>query len=233
MRDAGTPDRPGCAAAVTAQLGRPVGASGEQTRRRIIAAAMRCVAENGYSHSGIREIAHAAQMTSGSLYHYFPNKAELLKATVKDIEDTALPRLHAAGRRGGDVVARLEALLDASDQLMRDYPHLAAFERAIRAESASFLRRTDPDREGFPALRDIISEIIDDAARQGALAADSDPAGTADAIYALTRGLAEQAANLTPEAYHTAMRSAKRLIRGALFVGPNSSEISLREEFTR
>ncbi|MGA9678343.1 MAG: TetR/AcrR family transcriptional regulator [Mycobacterium sp.] len=204
----------------TSQLGRPVGASGEETRRRIIAAAMRCVAEKGYSQAGIRDIAHAAQITSGSLYHYFPNKAELLKATVKDIEDTALPRLQVAGSRGGDVVARLEALLDESDRLMRDYPHLAAFERAIRAESASYLRRTDPDREGFQALRDIISEIVDDAARQGTLPG-GDPAGTVDAIYALTRGLAEQAANLSPEAYHRALRSAKRLIRGTLFGGPN------------
>ncbi len=215
---------------VTAQLGRPVGASGEETRRRIIAAAMRTVAEKGYSRASIREIARAAQMTSGSLYHYFPNKAELLKATVKEIEDTALPRLHAAGQRGGDVVARLEALLDESDQLMRDYPHLAAFERAIRAESAAYLRRTDPDREGFKALRDIIGEIVDDAVQQGTLAAASDRGGTADAIYALTRGLAEQAANLPPEAYHAALRSAKQLIRGTLFGRP--AQLS-REEFTR
>jgi AcrR family transcriptional regulator len=110
---------------------------------------MRCVAEKGYSHASIREIARAAQMTSGSLYHYFPNKAALLRATVQEIEDVALPRLRAAGRRGGDVVARLEALLDESDQLMRDYPHLAAFEQAIRAEGAAYLRRDDPDRVGF------------------------------------------------------------------------------------
>ncbi|WP_253847342.1 TetR/AcrR family transcriptional regulator, partial [Mycobacterium gordonae] len=39
------------------QLGRPVGADGEQTRHRIMAAAMRCVAEVGYSQTTIREIA--------------------------------------------------------------------------------------------------------------------------------------------------------------------------------
>ncbi|WP_156669507.1 TetR/AcrR family transcriptional regulator, partial [Mycobacterium sp. E3339] len=46
------------------QLGRPVGADGEQTRARVIAAAMRCVAEMGYSRTTIREIARAADMTS-------------------------------------------------------------------------------------------------------------------------------------------------------------------------
>ena len=151
------------ATTVTAQLGRPVGANGAETRRRIITAAMRCVAEKGYSQASIREIAREAQMTSGSLYHYFPNKSELLKATVEEIEAIALPRLRAAGQHGADVIGRLEALLDESDRLMREYPYLATFERAIRAESASYLRRGDPERVGFQALRDIIAGIVDDA----------------------------------------------------------------------
>jgi AcrR family transcriptional regulator len=208
---------------VTAQLGRPVGASGEQTRRRIVAAAMRCVAEEGFSRASIREIARAAQITSGSLYHYFPNKAALLKATVHEIEETALPRLRAAGRRGADALDRLEAVLDESDRLMREFPHLAAFERAIRAESASYLRRGDPDRVGFKVLRDIIADIVGDAAQRGGLAAGADRTATVEAIYALTRGLTEQAANLEPEAYQATLRSAKRLIRGTLFREPPES----------
>ena len=185
----------------TAQLGRPVGANGAETRRRIITAAMRCVAEKGYSHASIRAIALQAQMTSGSLYHYFPNKSELLKATVEDIEGIALPRLRAAGQDGAHVIDRLEALLDESDRLMREYPYLATFERAIRAESAGYLRRGDPDQVGFQALRDIIANIIDDALRSGELAAHVDPAGTVDAIYALTRGLTEHATNRPADAY--------------------------------
>lgn len=202
---------------VIAQLGRPAGADGEQTRRRIVAAAMRCVAEKGYSQASIREIAREAQITSGSLYHYFPNKSELLKATVNEIEDTAVPRLRAAGQRGADAVERLEAVLDESGRLMREYPYLAAFERATRAESAAQLRRGDPHRVGFKALRDIIADIVDDAVECGRLADGCDPAGTVGAIYALTRGLTEQAANLPPEAYQATLWSAKQLIRGTLF----------------
>ncbi len=203
------------------QLGRPVGADGKETRRRIITATMRCVAEVGYSQASIREIARAAGMTSGSLYHYFPNKAELLKATVKEIEELVFPRLRAAASEGGDVVDRLEAVLDESDRLMREYPYLAAFERAIRAESAAYLRSGDPARTGFEPLRGIINDIIEDARAQGALAADIDAAGTVDALYALTRGLSEQAANLAPQAYHATCVAAKQLIRGTLFA-PNA-----------
>ncbi|WP_253875716.1 TetR/AcrR family transcriptional regulator, partial [Mycobacterium asiaticum] len=103
---------------VGSQLGRPVGASGEQTRQRIIAAAMRCVAEMGYSQASIREIARTAGMTSGSLYHYFPNKAELFKATGDEIEAIVLPRLRRAAQGAGDIVDRVEAVLDECGRLL-------------------------------------------------------------------------------------------------------------------
>jgi AcrR family transcriptional regulator len=203
--------------ATSSQLGRPVGANGEQTRARIITAAMRCVAEVGYSQATIREIARTAQMTSGSLYHYFPNKSELLKATVTEIEEIAFPRLRAAAAQADDVVARLEAVLDESDRLMREHPYLAAFNRAIRAESTAHLRSGRPKYPGLKALRDIINDIIGDAQAKGALPPDTNPGAAADAIYALTRGLTEQAVNLAPDAYAATLRSAKELIRGTLF----------------
>lgn len=198
-------------------LGRPVGANGEETRQRIISAAMRCVAEVGYSRASIREIASAAEITSASLYHYFPTKAKLLEASVAAIEDIALPRLRAAGQCGNNVIDRLDAVLDESDQLMREYPYLAAFERAIRAENAAFVRRRHPDHIEFAVLRDIIADIVEDGQREGALARNIDVTGTVNAIYALTRGLTEQAATLPPASYHSALRSAKQLIRGTVF----------------
>ncbi|WP_231127931.1 TetR/AcrR family transcriptional regulator, partial [Mycobacterium colombiense] len=115
-----------------AQRGRPVGASGEETRRRIVAATMRCVATVGYARATIREIARGAGMTSASLYHYFANKCELLEATVSEMDAIALPRLRAAAAQPDNVVDRLAAVLDESSRLMRDYPDLAAFERAMR-----------------------------------------------------------------------------------------------------
>ncbi len=114
------------------QLGRPVGASGEETRQRLIVATMRCVAKMGYSRATIREIARTAEVTSASLYHYFPNKSELIKAAIAARTDVALPRLRQAAARAGDIVDRIEAVLDESGQLMREYPDLAAFEWAIR-----------------------------------------------------------------------------------------------------
>ncbi|MBW0014422.1 TetR/AcrR family transcriptional regulator [Mycobacterium sp.] len=189
-----------------AQLGRPAGASGEETRRRIIAATMRCVARAGYSRATIREIARAANVTSASLYNYFPNKSELIKAAIAARTDIALPRLRRAAGGPGDVIERIEAVLDESAQLMREYPDLAAFEWAIRAENA--VARDSPVAGGiaFQAFREIIEGIVD----------DGHPRGAVEAIYSLIYGLTELAATLPADDYHAALGSAKQLIRGTL-----------------
>jgi AcrR family transcriptional regulator len=188
-----------------AQLGRPVGASGEETRERIIVATMRCVAEVGYSRATIREIARTANVTSASLYNYFPNKSELIKAAIAARTDVALPRLRRAAGRPGGLIDRIEAVLDESGRLMREYPDLAAFELAIRAESAVALDSEMAGGSGFQAFREIIESIVEDAR-------------AVEAIYSLIYGLTELAATLPAEEYHAALRSAKQLIRGTLFV---------------
>lgn len=208
--------------ATSPQLGRPVGANGEETRRRIVTAAMRCVAEVGYSKASIREIARSAEVSSAALYNYFPTKSDLLTAAVAEIEEVALPRLRAAGARDGDVVDRLAAVLDESDQLMREYPYLAAFERAIRAEAAAIVRPLRSSGGELEPLRDIIADIIGDARRQGTLPKDCDTDGVTDAVYALARGLTEQAASLPAPAYRSALQAAKQLVRGTLFVSPTA-----------
>src|SRR5690606_893650 len=101
----------GIVPSTSTQLGRPVGARSDETRRRILTAAMRCVAEVGYSGATIREIARTAEITSGTLYHYFPNKGELVRAAFADIAEVALPRLAAAAERVDGVLDKLMAVL--------------------------------------------------------------------------------------------------------------------------
>lgn len=207
------------------QLGRPVGASGEQTRRRIIVATMKCVAEVGYAKATIREIARMANMTSASLYNYFPNKSELIKAAIAARTDTAMPRLRRAAQRPGTIVDRIEAVLEESGQLMREYPDLAAFEFAIRAETIAARRtsRGRPENPGFEAFRGIIEGVVEDARQRGELGDHPDSRAVVAAIYALVYGLTEVAATLPPEDYHAALGSAKVLVRGALFDQPAAS----------
>jgi AcrR family transcriptional regulator len=178
---------------------------------------MRCVAEVGYSQATIREIARGADMTSGSLYHYFPNKSELLQATGEEIEEIVGPRLRAAAAAHDDVFDRLDAVLDESTRLIRDYPYLTGFLRALRAGNTSRARRGLPKSLGSKALHDVVFEIVDDAQERGTLSPATDTRSTVEAICALTRGLSEQADSLSAETYQATLSSAKGLIRGTLF----------------
>jgi AcrR family transcriptional regulator len=197
------------------QLGRPVGASGEETRQRIIVATMKCVARVGYSRATIREIARMADVTSASLYNYFPNKSELITAAIAARAEVAMPRLRQAAEGAGDIVDRIEAVLDESGALMREYPDLAAFEWAIRAEN---LIATDRGHaEGFEVFRGIIENAVADAHRRGELGDHPDPRGAVEAIYALVYGLTELAAAMAPADYQAALGAAKVLVRGTLF----------------
>lgn len=201
------------------QLGRPVGASGEETRQRIIAATMKCVARVGYSRATIREIARMANVTSPSLYNYFPNKSELIKAAIAARAEVAMPRLREAAEGSGNIVDRIEALLDESGALMREYPDLAAFEWAIRAEN--LIDTGGGHAEGFEVFRGIIENTVAAAHRRGELGENADPRGAVEAIYALVYGLTELAAGTAPADYQAALRAAKVLVRGALFAaGP-------------
>ncbi|TDC71818.1 TetR/AcrR family transcriptional regulator [Actinomadura sp. GC306] len=197
-------------------LGRPAGARGEETRQRIIEATMRCVAEVGYSRATIREIARAAAMTSGSLYHYFPTKSELIKATFVEISRITVPRLSAAADGADGVMDKLMAVFDESDQLMHEYPYAAAFDRAIRAESAAHLHLAEESDTIYASFNDVMVGIIEQADREGGLGPGVDVENASAAILALMRGLYTHAA-ASPSDYHATVSAVKLLIRGTLF----------------
>ncbi|OBK25884.1 TetR/AcrR family transcriptional regulator, partial [Mycobacterium asiaticum] len=150
-----------------------------------------------------------------SLYNYFPNKAELIKATIATRDEAAMPRLRRAAQGPGDIVDRIEAVLDECGRLLREYPDLAAFEWAIRAEN--LVASGGDDNSTFETMREIIDGIVDDGCRAGDLGAEVDARAVAEAIYALIYGLTELAATLPPEDFQAALSASKVLVRGALF----------------
>jgi TetR/AcrR family transcriptional regulator, acrAB operon repressor len=57
----------------------------EQTRRRIMAAALRTFNRRGISRTTMEDIARAARVTRGAIYWHFRNKQELLRAIREDV----------------------------------------------------------------------------------------------------------------------------------------------------
>ena len=57
------------------------------TRERLITTAAELFWRQGYSQTGVNEIIKQAGATSGSFYHFFPTKEDLLLAVVDHVAE--------------------------------------------------------------------------------------------------------------------------------------------------
>jgi AcrR family transcriptional regulator len=197
-------------------LGRPAGSRGEDTRRRIIAATMQCVAEMGYARATIREIARAADMTSGSLYHYFPNKAEIVRATYLDVSAVAMPRLTGAAEQAEGCVEKLVAVIREGGQIVQEYPYAVAFDRAVRAPGVEDVGLSKVSDSIFESLRGIVDDVIHQAHRDGELSPEVTPQAATNAVFGLMHGLYDYTTTSTPADFRATVQAVQLLLRGAL-----------------
>jgi AcrR family transcriptional regulator len=87
------------------------------TRRALLDAARDQFAERGFSGTGREQVAAAAGVTRGALYHHFGTKEGLFRAVVEELEAGLAERVAAAALAGTDPVDELRrgclAFLDA------------------------------------------------------------------------------------------------------------------------
>jgi TetR/AcrR family transcriptional regulator, transcriptional repressor for nem operon len=86
--------------------------SGRGTRARIVEAAMELFWLKGYGSTSIADILSRCQVNSGSLYHFFPGKQDLLLAVLDRYRDGIGPMLLEPAWAGvDDPIERIFALL--------------------------------------------------------------------------------------------------------------------------
>ncbi len=123
----------------------------EGTRARILLAALRVFGERGYAGAGMREIAAAADLTEGALYHYFKGKEELLRALMDD----RVCRLKLPGA-DSPAVADLFASLPLDQMLQHIADHMLS--RADQPEQQSFIRLLLSEGVRDPAIARVFQE---------------------------------------------------------------------------
>ncbi|HEX8262179.1 MAG TPA: TetR/AcrR family transcriptional regulator [Allosphingosinicella sp.] len=85
---------------------------GKDTRGRIVEAAMELFWLKGYGSTSIADILSRSQVNSGSLYHFFPGKQDLLIAVLETYRDGIGPMLLDPAWAGvADPVEKVFALL--------------------------------------------------------------------------------------------------------------------------
>jgi AcrR family transcriptional regulator len=92
-----------------------------ETRRQLLAAARRLFAEKGFADTGTPEIAAAAGLTRGALYHHFADKTALFAAVVEAEHEAVAASIDAAGEANPtDPLAALQAGSRAFFEAMDD-----------------------------------------------------------------------------------------------------------------
>jgi AcrR family transcriptional regulator len=84
----------------------------------VLAAARSSFGKKGYAQTSIDEIAGAARVTKGAVYHHFANKEALFRAVHDEVEAAAQARATGAGDPKASpidqIVARVNAYLDVA-----------------------------------------------------------------------------------------------------------------------
>lgn len=154
------------------------------TRQRLIAAAARLFASQGYEQTSVRDLAQALGMTTGAIYRHFRNKAELLAAAVAESIIDQVDRPPGA--------AEPQSYRQGAADLMASHPDQAAL-RALLLDSAT-AAKSDPVVRA--RLREVQEERLSawaEVARRdqqaGVLDAEASPETLVKLLWAMEFGL--------------------------------------------
>ena len=161
----------------------------EQTRQRIIDAAMQLFARKGFHHTSIADLAQAAGLTKGALYHHFENKGALLYAVLQAMREIWREEVVRDVLKARNSLDRLIVLFENHARLIREREMFCLM-------LSSLVMEMDGVDEGFmAALREIyadltlfIQRIIEKGQRTGEVRCDLDARLTALNIVGMLEG---------------------------------------------
>src|SRR5215471_19456246 len=89
----------------------------EATRRALLESAAEAFVDRGFADASLDDIATAARLTKGALYHHFAGKQDLFRAVFEEVEAEMIESIRLAGAQESDQWRRLltgiGAFLDA------------------------------------------------------------------------------------------------------------------------
>lgn len=183
-----------------------------QQRGRIRSAARSVFARQGLSTTGLAHVAAAAGMRRSTLYHYYPDKAALIRDLADDILAEEESAFRAALEAEGSALERIARL---ADEVIGLFESRVALGRILLELWASEPGRIRPM---LRRVRAALADLVRIGQQQGEIAGELDPDATAVLLVALMDGLLVQVF-LDPKGVQTDARlreSFARSLRRAL-----------------
>ncbi|MFN8447490.1 MAG: TetR/AcrR family transcriptional regulator [Anaerolineae bacterium] len=135
---------------------------GEETRERILDAALNIFSNKGYHDTRMDEIVEASDTSKGAIYFYFPNKERLFLALVDQFADLLERRVVEAVEREGQGILRVRAALQACLETFGRYrrPAKILLVQAVGLGSTFEKKRLDVTDHFASLIRKYLDEAI-------------------------------------------------------------------------
>jgi AcrR family transcriptional regulator len=142
-------------------------------REMILNTAVKLFQAKGYVNTSMDDIAEAAGLTKGGLYHYVEKKGDLLKDIHNQILDAFFERVGAAIAGEDSPEKKVARWIEAQASVTRDYlGHLKVFFTEIDNYSEEMLLATVRKRE---QAQEMLIGILEAGISQGKIRADINP----------------------------------------------------------
>jgi AcrR family transcriptional regulator len=207
---------------MTKRRGRPPASDSAETRRAIFDNARKLFAERGYGEVTNKEVASAAGITTGALYHYVESKLDLYVEVHSDLQDRVYGRFNEAVDASDTFLGKLEGILEAANEMNEEDYTLALFVGTVRTDMRRFpeirskLARTVRRRDRF------FVDIVDVGVATGEIAVENRDS-FAELIRILLIGLTEGGTE-SVEQHRRAIDGIKALLHGRLIMPAERSQ---------
>lgn len=161
-------------------------AKGARTRARIVEAAAALIHERGVAGTTLDEVKVAAEVSGSQMYHYFPDKNELVQAVIDYQAETIVHHQGRVLRSANGVEAWRKFVIAAAK-------HTKAKGGCPLGSLAGQLAESDPEAraliaEGFDQWAAVIADALRSLDAEGKLSPDIDPDDLATTLLATLQG---------------------------------------------
>ncbi|MGH9026037.1 MAG: TetR/AcrR family transcriptional regulator [Acidimicrobiia bacterium] len=202
-------------------LGRPPSTSSEQTKREILRAARKCFARYGYEKTTNKLIASEANLTAGSLYHYFDSKSELFAAVTSEVLVLFEEGFQGAITNDLPLVDNLIELFDVAISLYESDRSLSDFIAILPIEANRAGGLDEVTRMLLSSSLQHLVSLVTEAQKSGEISPDVDRTAVVRALAAAFAGLALLGTTVDdPAKYREIADGFKKLVTGSLLRAP-------------
>lgn len=168
-------------------------ADGEETKRKIVLAALELFVRKGYSGTSMIDIMNRVGLTKGSFYAHFKSKGDMLLLIIERYKVRFIDgMIQHVNESQGDALDKLHRCISFSARFVTEHENLSLFLTMLTTELKADVDFEPILRAVYRDLHRFISGIISQGIRQGLVDKETDPDLAALAFMALHDGVLHQ-----------------------------------------